>query len=402
MNIEQKIIAARPVDTAPSGQFVNAVRAKIISNAHNKHTKKLTVLFLHRPLAVLLAIIAVIALVSGTVYAVGYLWPRLHPSVSTPQQSASGRAAVIVADCDKADAKKRYELKSGAPVSNDKISDVVKAQCELNTVSDWSSAAYPNNRPERQDHDINTPGAVRENVTIWPAMFVDQLVQINKDSLTVADGGSLATHDLKPTPETRYIVDGQYAKQSQLTAGDAIAYVIQGTVTLKNQADCTEAHCQADILSSSDKLLAVVKMKYSFDVYRSIRYLTELPVCAGNPNDECPALSSIDLYERTTGEPGTDWAEISGKIVTYNDQSITITTTSGRQVVVYTPWNLISSYNADRSAGYGYTINAGDTLSVAYNQTTGITSDTEIPWKRLVGVRLLVEASSKAGPYNKY
>lgn len=395
--IDFKLAAARPSDVRPNAQFTEIVMNQITSR---KYSSRINTLFHRSPAIALLTIIAAIALISGTAYAVSYLWPRLHPSISQSHQSNSGRTSVLVTDCDKIDLSKRYELKKGAPISEEKINDVVKARCELNTISDWASKMYTTPRNESQPN--NKPGTVRQHTTITPAMFAVQLVGVNENTMTVRDGGSLQVFDVNLSPETRIIVGGRYAKLAQLSVGDAVAYVSKDTVTTKNQATCTDQKCQADIISSTEQLLAVVKLTYDFDVYRSISSLIEVPVCAGNPVDECPGTSSIDIYQSTVDSPTQFWAEIAGKIVSYDDQSLTLLTTSGREVVVYTPWNLINSFNTDQSSTYGITIEAGDTLSVTYNQMSKTTNDSEISWKRLQRVRLLMEAESKAGPFHKY
>jgi hypothetical protein len=399
MNIEKKIIAARPHDAATNKVFVEAVRAKITSDTTKRQANRLITLLRRNPALALLAVAVVFLLISGTVYAVSYLWPKLYPRVSVPEQTSSGRTAVIVTDCDKADTYKKYELKAGAPISNDKLSDAVKAQCELTTVSDWSSTAYPHQNSNSQPD--NRPGSVIKRVTTMPAAFAVKLIRKTTDRLTVADSGSLLERDIVVTSETKVVIDGKYAQLQQLQAGDSLTYVLQSTITAKNQPDCTNTDCHADIVSSTDKTLVIIKLKYDFDVYRAVPYLSELPMCAGNLSDECPAASSVDVYQRLDATSGRNAAEIAGKVTTYSDQAITLSTTSGREVTVHTPWNLISRYNASRPSGES-SIGIGDTLSVTYGQADGTANDTEIPVERVAWVRLLMESNGKAGPYHKY
>ncbi len=391
-----QLAAARPTGVRPNTQFTEAVMGRIVA----KQPKRFVALFRRKPALALLIILATIALVSGTACAVGYLWPKLIPSITAPQQSSSGRSSVIVTNCDKVDTSKRYELKQGAPISVDKINDVVKAQCELTTVSDWASKTYMTLHPDT--HPDNKPGSIRQYTTITPGAFAVQIAKIDKSALTIADSGSLLQRSITISPETKVVINGQYGALSQLKPDDVITYVAQETITLKNQASCTDKNCQADITASSEQILAVIKLTYSFDAYRAISSLSELPTCSGNPTDECPNTSSIDVYESLTDMPGTHWADITGKVVSYDDQSIVLTTTSGRQVVVYTPWNLISRFNASKSSGYGLTILAGDTLQVSYHQTDGVTGDAEVPWKQVTGVKLLIEINEKGGPVHKY
>lgn len=396
MSIEYKIIAARPDGAAYNKQFLESVRSKII----HKRMYQVRLLFRRNPAVALLAFIVAVSLISGTTYAVTLLWPQLEQSISEPQKSASGRVSVVVANCDKPDTTKRYELKNGAPVASDRLNDVVKAKCELNAISEWSDKAFSEARPKSEP--TNKPGAVVKRSYITPAMFANQLMRINQNSLTIADSATGAERDIAISADTTVIANGQYVQPTDLAPGDSIAYVSRNIVTTQNRYDCMNEKCDAEIVSTIENVLSVIKLKYEADIYRAVPYLTALAMCAGNPADECPELSSVDVYQRLDGNPDMEWADISGKVVNYNDQAITITTTSGREVTVRTPWNIIGRFNAEKSSGYGMTIDAGDTLWVTYGQTAGQTNSTDIPWERLIWVRLLVEPLSKAGPYPKY
>lgn len=390
------IAAARPNNMRPDNQFTE----RVMRRTAKKQPKQLFMLLRQRPAFMALAIVLGLALLSGTAYAVSYLWPQLHPDVTAPHQSTSGRTSVIVTDCDKVDSTKRYELKKGAPVSPDKLAEIVKAKCELAAVSNWATSSYPS--PHDPAEPNNTPGATRTHTTITPALFAVQLATQNNGVMTVKDSGSLEEYELPFSADTKVVVDGQYSVLAKLAPGDAIAYVSKDTTVTKNQANCIENQCHADIASSTRSTLAVIKLSHRFDVYRAISYLSELPVCPGNPADECPDTSSVDLFQG--GGIGEDaaYAELSGKVMAYDDQSITLRTTSGRQVTVYTPWNLIGRFNTQRSSDYGFTIGEGDTLTVGYGQVTGKSNDTEVPFERLVWINVLMEANSKGGPYHKY
>lgn len=396
MSIEYKVIAARPDDAAYNKQFLESVRSKI---AH-KRIYQMKSLFRRYPATSLLLFIVGISLISGTAYAVTLLWPQLDQSISEPQKSASGRVSIAVANCDKPDTVKRYELKSGAPVASDRLNDVVKAKCELNAISEWSDQAFSTDRPEMRP--ANKPGTVFERSYATPAMFANQLIRINQNSLTIADHATGVEHDIAISTDTTIIADGQYIQLTDLTPGDSVAYVSLSTITTKNRADCTNEKCDAEVVSTTESILAVIKLKYEAAIYRAVPYLTALTMCAGNPADECPELSSVDLYQRLDGASDMEWADISGKIVGYTDQAITVTTTSGREVTVGTPWNIIGRFNAEKSSGYGMSIDAGDTLWFTYGQAPGQSNAADIPWNQLVWVRLLVEPLSKAGPYPKY
>jgi hypothetical protein len=396
-SIDFKLAAARPSGVQPDAQFTEAVMLRI---TRKKYSNRIIALFHRSPVMATLMIIAAIALISGTAYAVSYLWPKLYPSISKPQQSTAGRVSVIVTDCDKNDVSKRYELKKDAPVSADRINDIVKAQCELNTISDWSSKTYE--APHGESQPDNKPGSIQRHTTITPAMFAVQLATIDRGVMTIIDSGSLRKYDVQLSSETKVIVDGQYAKLDSLLPDDVVAYVSKDTVTTRNQATCTDESCHADIISSSEQILAVIKLTYSFNVYRAISYLNAIPVCSGNVVDDCPETSSIDVYQSTVEAPTNYWADIAGRIVSYDDQSIILATTSGRQFVVHTPWNLIATFNATKSSSYGLSIATGDTLAVTYNQASGDTRSTDIPWRKLQSIRLLLEANSKAGPFQKY
>ncbi len=392
-----KLAAARPRDVRPNVEFAEKVMSHL---AANPKKRLLPGLLKHSPLAITIAVIAFIIITSGAVYAVSYLWPHLYTSVTSPQPSSSGRVSVIATNCDHVDTSKQYELKKDAPVSDDKIAEVVKAQCELNAVSDWASKAYPH-APSSETTSPNEPGVVRTRTYITPAMFPVQFVKVQQDKLTIRNTTGLVYTVDGLSPETKVIIGGEYDALNSLSSNDAITLVTQSTTTTKNRADCTDSSCQADITASTEKVLAIVKLTYRFDIYQAISSLNELSECTGNPRDDCPNTSSIDLYQHLGTVQG-NYAEITGKITSYNDQTMTLTTTSGRRVTVGTTWNVVDRFNAEKAGEYGLSIIKGDTVSVGYDQTANTTNDTTITRQQVLNIRLLMEATNKGGPYHKY
>lgn len=404
MKIDTKLIAARPNDAAKNTNFTEAVMARV---GKSKHAKRGWLrMALHKSPAVVIAIIiGAVLLLSGAAYAISYLWPQIIPSVSSPTTSSSGRKFITVEDCSKAGASSSYELKKDAPIAADKLEDVVKAQCELNAVSAWADKTYPLEYHAPSQEEANKPGATLTHTTITPAMFAVQIASIGDTTIRIRDSGSLLERDIPYSNTTKIVVQGQYASLRELKAGDAITYVDKTTTTTKNRADCTIDSCMGDIVSTSTELLAIVKLSYSFDTYRAISYLVESTHCAGNPLDDCPNTSSMDVFMGDPSEHGytnlenSQVAQITGKIQTYSDSEITLITSSGRAVTIGTPWNLIDTSNDKNSLNK---ISVGDTLQVEYAQDINAKSDTSISWKRLYRVILLLEADSKAGPYRNY
>ena len=399
MKIEARIIASRPHSSKSNTEFSEAVMNKIT----NKKQPRFLLLLRRSPLAMALTAIIAIALISGTAYAAtSYLWPQLMPGISAPQKSTSGRTSVIVTNCSDANTPNRYELKKGSLVTNDKINDVVKAKCELDAVSSWANKLYP--APSLGGNVDNKPGSTQIRTFITPGLMAVQIGKIDANSLTVRDSGSLVEYSVSISPETKVIVNGQYAKLSQLSVGDAITLVTEASTTTRNQADCTDTHCNADIVSTTTKTLAIVKLTYSFDTFRSISSLVESEHCIGNPLDDCPSTGSIDIFSSNiTMDKGYEFADISGKVEAYSDSSIMIKTTSGRSVVVGTPWNLIERFNATKSPEYdGIVIAIGDTIDVGYDHKLNSTNDSKVDWKSVRNVRLLIEINTKGGPYHKY
>lgn len=393
-----RLAAARPSETKPEIKFTNSVMNKL-TPAKKPH--RVFTALRHSPILAAVLALVVLTLVSGTAYAIAYLWPQLHPQISDPHKTDDGRVSVIATDCDKVDSSKRYELKKDATVAITDVAAVVKAQCELRSVSDWASKTYDKKDRNPPAAPVNTPGATEKHVSILPAMFAVRLSAIKGGELLIQDSGSLQESSIKITPETKIIVDSRYGSLQQLKAGDTLAYVSKTTVTTKNRDDCTKTSCTGDIVSSTENILAIIKLRGSFDTYRAIRSLTEVPVCMGNPNDDCPNTGSIDVYEQLSNE-AVNYAELTGKIVTYSDTSIVIRTSSGREVTIGTPTNAIKHFNTTRAADYGTTIEVGDTIKVAYGQLSGATNDTAVSKKQILQISLLVESSNKAGPYNKY
>ena len=393
------LATARPEDMRPDAQFTENVMKQIITKRTLLHAWKGIVR--RSPAMAALAGAIVIGVAAGTVYAASYLWPQLDTSVSSPEPSASGRMSVFATDCDTTSKGKRYEVKRTANLPGTEVATVVKAQCELDAISKWASQTYRNQiEPGRPDH---TPGKEITRVITFPIPAAYTVTSITESRLEMRDN-TTDSNSFALTPNTQYIVNAQYAKRTDISRGDLVAYVTRDTVTIKNSATCTEQSCSADIVSESSELVAVIKLQYPKSAYDNLFALAELIPCEDNPKDYCvTGGSSVDLYANYIDQEGTEGI-LDGVIQSYNASAIKLKTTSGRIVTVQTPHNIIDQFNAIRSSDYyGLTIKVGDTLNIRYLRAKQATREpSTITASELRSINLVTEINSKADPLRKY
>ncbi len=128
--------------------------------------------------------------------------------------------------------------------------------------------------------------------------------------------------------------------------------------------------------------------------------------CLGNTHDECKVAPSVDFYP--TGSEGAsnpdytasgDQKEIMGRIQSISTKSIVIKSSSGRIFTVNFPINAASNFDSVRD---DYTVEVGDMLYVAYNESPGSSSLTIEPSQLQRSVLLLNEVKVKTDAPTKY
>lgn len=277
MNLnDEKLAAARPSSMRPNVQFME----NVMQNITKKMSRKghLMLIVRRSPLMTAFAAIAVLALMSGSAYAVSLLWPQLNTRV-TKISDDKDHKTIFVEDCSQDELKKRYEISKLYPLADEKVSDLVKAQCELLAVNKWMADTYHGHN-EVNSATNSTPGYVSERVVTMPASSSETAASISSQSLMISN------HEmsLPITSSTKFIVGAKYASASDIKRGDTVSYVTRDTVKLRNDSDCSPASYHASVLSSSTELLAVIKMRYPASYYLDSQ-LIEVSSCPGNPSD---------------------------------------------------------------------------------------------------------------------
>lgn len=407
MNLESKIIAARPSTQAADGEFTNNVMQTI----NKRHSKNLTLsrIFRHSPVLVVLAAILVIAAVSGSVYAVvNYLWPQMNVQISDPTLSSSGRQVVEVysKECSSEIASKKYELKKGASLTIDKIPDALKADCEMKAVDQWVNQTYPMQPQDRMmGDDVNKPGKRFENM-MTRAMLPRTVKDVTHSTVVLSKVDEWTPEQtVTILPQTKFVVDRQYGQLSDIKAGMTIIPIVQTAHTLVNNADCNPVHCSADIERSKDDTVAIVQLSYPPEQYFWAGSLVELMKCPRNTADYChDGNASVDIYRNQNPSPDNaenGIAHIEGTLQSHDSSKLTIQTTSGRTVQVEVPYDLVTDFNTNRSADYeGTRIEAGDTISIMYYSEKENLSKVEAQY--VSNINLLIELQSKVDPVKKF
>lgn len=401
MNLDHKIIGARPNDTQAKTLFTDAVMKRVTKRRKNRLWRLLQT----SPVFAVLAGLFMLMLVSSTVYAaVTYLWPRTHITVTKPSTTTSGRQEVQVFSNDCPDiANKRYELKKVAPFGPDKIADVVKAECNIEAIYKWVRATHPDafSSSSRAMALDSTPGKVfpDQKSINYPAAYKIQSVSATSVTFAAKDQWNPAVTSAY-TADTKFIINHQYGKWSDFHPGDAVTYITMTTSTFKNGDDCTSRHCSSMPVSSKEELLAVVKLDMPFEDYDKFGSLSEVVPCQDNEKDDCHTgnISGIEIWRPTSmvSDDTQSTGIIEGVVQSHTKTATIIKTTSRRLVTLSTAYDPLQSFNNSRSADYnGTTVAVGDLIQVMYFHAKGTITET-IHQQNIMSIMLITEINSRA------
>lgn len=413
MNVDYKIIMARPESVSGTATFTDAVMARISTK------KKRERIWLGRalrksPVVMVAVIIASLLAISGVAYAVSYLWPQLSLNISSSGTSSSGRkeVAVLSETCSPDIANKKYELKSNATISEKEVPAVIAAECNRAAIDKWAHATFPQYFTHSDPSKLATarPEQSQEIAMVSSAWVIKS---ISAEAITFAAIDEYQPeHTLSIPTSTKFVVDHQYKTWRDIHVGDAVAYVSKQTYS--SPENCSGDGCGAP---TNETLLAIVKLDQPFKYYRLFGSLVELFGCQGNPQDTCHTgnIGGIDVYMndanygRMTVDGPLVMAQVEGVIQSYDTSSIRLKTTSGRVVSIATDYNVLANFNQTRAGGYAAysvgndaTIQPGDTLSVTYLQRSGHSNDTTIQLSDTAQISLLLELVHKADPIKKF
>ena len=403
MKLEHKIIASRPAETTPNSSFTESVMAGIEQRRKPQRNRFIKLLYASPAFAALAGILTFVVLTS-TAYAIAYVWPLLSIQVGQPTKTTSGRQAVEVFGNDCPDiSNKKYELKKTAPFGVEKVPSIIKAECNLNAISQWADATYPK-YTLRATHELGqpdmTPGAVVTTKMLSPPL-AQKIISIDATKVTIGGADeSKPSLSLTITPSTKFIVDHQYRQLHDLKKGDAIAYISLITSVARNNDDCTPESCGNTPISQSEELLALVKLDMPYEDYGKFGSLSELMACSSNTKDYCHTgnTASFEIYTNydvgNTPDTSVQYAQIEGTIQSSVPSKLVIKTSSGRIVTISSTSDFVAGFNASRGANY-QDVHVGDTVQITYLQHKSSPSDT-IEQARIMSINVLIEINSKA------
>lgn len=380
------LIASRPETYTADRNFTDAVMKAITqpeiftSQIRKMSVNKKETFFMklqHLPKLVIVAIaIGTVLVLSGTAYATYHLlWPKPEATISNPSTSNSGRREVslLFSSCGKDITPEKYELKRDAPITEEQIEGVVKAQCELQAINQWALDTYG---PKSDDMTVVDSRTQADRYPI--VSMARQISKIDNSSITFA---GLEKYN---TPETTlaaekvlYIANGAEIPADTFKPGDTVAYVARQSTRQTPPEECTTDACREyGEYFVDEKLVAVVKLDRAFEEYDQLAWqsLTELSECMGNEKDLCLGgySGSIDLYtnRQSKGLPSNVVTkEIQGVITEMRGSTFILKSTSGSLYTITTPSDILTDYNVNRAAGYNnQKIKEGTTLSVRYTE----------------------------------
>lgn len=416
MKLETKLTLTRPSSYHVDSKFTESVMSRI----ETKQSSKMQFLYslLQRPIYTVLLAVAVVAIVSGSVYAAAnYLLPQIFIETVEKGLSPTGRkaATTISSDCNKEISDSQYELKNGASISADDIPRVVQAMCEEDAAASWLRQTYPESTiVDKGSERPTTPNTTfsQHFVAVSPVLVV---IDISEESISlqnIARDGTIENINIPKEPRT--IVNGIEDVYSTIKLGDPVVTAHKVKTTITTADDCSRLVCgDKDAKSESYELLAIVKLPQPAEWYGKSGQITKITMCNGNPEDVCHYNHAIELYPGPregslpthfdpTPSPERSGREIAGKITKIERNQITIEATSGSIFTIETEYDIVESYNTNQQLDFGTgPIGVGDTIQVNYYGD----ADEEIALKEITAISLILEETSKTGnldALNKY
>ena len=367
-----------------------------MSRIVTKKPNKLGISLRPSRLTATMLIIAVIALISSTAYAMHYFWQQAHVT-ATPAVGISGRKAfdVTTENCyrDKTALYDKVEVKDSTSLSAEEVSSAISAACEYEAIYTWALKTWPD---DFSKSDNQTPNYVSHIV----------LTQLsNPEHVVSLDGSSLRTDDTLRSealgPSVVYIAEGKHASRSAIKQGDRIVVITQRTVEERNDADCTPSSCTRTSGSKQhDEIVAIVRLHSTEQDYRNGSRLIYLIPCDNNPVDQCPHPDTVTVFFRQGFEkiPSENIQATSGRLLSFDSAHFVLRTSSGRVVTVHTDQNIIGSF-ANDEYNQGFTIAVGDMLEVRYGHYQNTYLTTDIPSENLMQVWLITESNQTKTKY---
>ena len=404
--IEQQILAARPHTTKADTQFADAVMQKIktreiIANEQRRTNVKPKESFfmklrsLNKPALVALALTLTFA-TAGTAYAIYRLWPKPSTSTSEMKPNETGRmqTSVTFENCGNIEQNQtKFEIKSGSKLTPEQVPQILQAYCEINAIQAWLNDQDPFKDRSFADRD-------------WMFSYPDTYTvkSIDGDKITFDAQPQYMKEEKTYTlaPSVRVIANSTYVDKQTIKVGDVIA------VITKDTSEPIDANNPDAGSMSKNELVYLIKMNLPLAAYDPLaqQSIAERTTCANNAPDICVSTGSVDLYTGKAKTPAGSGdgitRAIQGTIVSHDESSVVLKSTTGRVFTFIVPYDVIADYNKNRSQNYNNTIiGEGDIIYVMYLDRPGSTSLTA-DHNQIVTMQYLIELVSKQDPLKKY
>ena len=211
---------------------------------------------------------------------------------------------------------------------------------------------------------------------------------IHGSSIEIAKGAD--TRKVLVGKDSAYLINGTYAKVSQFTVGDSVAYV----------SGANNASARAIIKLS-------LESKYYSSIMQAVAAVNQ--PCRGNVGLYCSNGPQIGIYPygaeaaRSSVAPaGSVSKELQGQLLSYTNATLSLKAADGKTYTLSTPEGILQSFNAKGTADTSTAgVAPGDTLLVYYWQPAGTNGEVTSA-SQIQRVSLLLSQASKTGLNVKY
>lgn len=398
MKIISTVVESRPDDVKPDLAFTDSVMNRVESKKGTEGSLWRAITL--KPAFMILLAVALVGLVSGVSYAVvSLLWGDSSVTVEVDNSKASDRQSLSVyADnCGWVDSKRSFEVRRGHSMSDEELKRVAQADCEYGEMFQWAKSYFHEDTSLAMN---NTPGYEYSTVRILP-LWPSEVQQINDATITI-DGT-----DYTVGQDAKIVINRQDSTYGKLQPGDVVSVVQRYMTSYRNRDDCNSIHCTGEILSEKSEIVAVVKFNFTLEDFNKRDYLLKIAPCLGNETELCHGeTGGMEVFTRKfeinglSIENGQN-AWIEGRIDNMLEGSFTITTSSGRSILISGLSDTVNRFNRSEPAVQNNTqLAEGDTVSIWY-KLTGDQSE-RIDLSDIYNIVLLLEVANRVDPLVKY
>jgi hypothetical protein len=376
---------------------------------------------LHAP-AMALLVVALLALLSGVVYAAILFAPDFIKIIGkdTTKRGTAEYSVTGFNDCAKEDMQvDRFEINSEAPqLSDEEVQKIIQAKCELKWLAQFPGKMWPTygTNPEWKDGDT---------------IYYTRTDILGKLKYVKSEGAGI-THGREQIPIDYKTVGGEQLKAyhrgvevpiGDLQPGDTVFTIVRASETywdpskyFMNPDSTSQTPPPTDNNMKTLGLIALFKLTLPYEYYlEKQNYLTEVPVCMGNDGEYCPSTPWIDIYPRSGGEGAANphlvasqdsaFREISGTVTELSDDRLTLKSRSGNIYTVTVGDAGFKEYNRVYTGAYDdvdATLRVGSTVGVRYAQPKNADPKT-IAKEHVMSIGLMLESlDPKRGSIKQY